>query len=259
MSSHDDFVFVDRQIADTFQSDGHRRAIAVDGLGSSLPQAYELRASDSYMPLEITANLLADGPSVTKQIGPIVGTLAALLFLYDKLSGSLDAVVAESAGYGAGWMIVSRMQDHIVETSDGHIHVLLNRGTDLGLTMISTSDDGDSWSISQLIDDSGKTSTSDIRLLEGTDDLVMTFVTDDEYVAYATMSYDLETGSWAEEDVFLLDHLEYSARSVHPTITVLSNGRILIGYTEQVGEGLRITLSWSDDSGATWDDAVIER
>lgn len=160
---------------------------------------------------------------------------------------------ADTWGLSASWMIVSRMQDHIVETSDGALHLLMNRGYPTGLTLLTSTDGGVTWTARLILEDSGRASTADIRLIDDGDFMVVAYTTEADDVAFRSMAYEPVTNTWIEVQHQVVAMGEGSTNSIHPTVAIGQNGRIFVSYTEEVAGGIKVVVRWSDDGGRTWD------
>lgn len=153
----------------------------------------------------------------------------------------------------AGFMITTRMQDHMVTTSDGDLHMLINRGVSAGLTMLTSTDGGLSWTESFIFGNTGRYSTSDMRMANTEDTLCVAYTTAEGKVAFRIMTYDPAANVWTVELHRIVDNDSLNVQSVHPTLALSDNGRVLISYTEETDAGLRVVVTWSDDLGSTWD------
>jgi hypothetical protein len=162
-------------------------------------------------------------------------------------------------GIVASFLIVSRAQDHMIETSDGVLHMLINRGIDRGLTLISSHDGGKTWTVTDAdgFGISNRTATSDIRLLDGQDAMIVTYVDDAGRVVFAICSYDPFTGQWTRLQSSIVDTDLASPRTVQATVAMTDSGTILLAYTEETATGLNVVLQQSLDGGRTWSETVL--
>ncbi len=88
-------------------------------------------------------------------------------------------------------MISYRHQQHLVQSSDGALHLLFNRGSlapDPGLSLYSSFDGGETWQLMQNFAGTDDKSTGDVLLVG--DDLWLVFHTGDQRVMFARLHYD---------------------------------------------------------------------
>lgn len=135
-------------------------------------------------------------------------------------------------------LIVTRAQDHILVTSDGEYHALVNLGGLGGLTMFTSTDQGVSWTRSFSIPDTDRGSTSDIQVMADGETLVVAYLNDSNNVIYAEYDYNTEADSWSHTMSSVVDS-DKLAPSVHPTVTITDSGRAIVSYTEATHDGLR--------------------
>jgi hypothetical protein len=162
-------------------------------------------------------------------------------------------------GIAAAFLIVSRAQDHMLQTSDGVLHMLINRGIDRGLTLISSHDGGKTWIVTDAdgFGISNQAATSDIRLLDGQDAMIVTYVDDTGRVVFAIYGYDPFTGQWTRLQSSIVDADPASFNMVQATVAMTDSGTILLAYTEETPGGLRVVLQQSLDGGRTWSETVL--
>ncbi|RAH96513.1 hypothetical protein DLJ53_31850 [Acuticoccus sediminis] len=157
--------------------------------------------------------------------------------------------VRQAWTFNAPKLIVSRMQDHVVETSDGHLHALVNLGGRRGLTLLSSEDAGQSWQRAGEIPDTAD-SSADIRLVDGEDRLLVVTATGEGSVIYAAYDYDPADGSWSLAVTSEVTGGVDDA-STNPTIVMDDGGRLAVACNVETPDGLALVLAWSDD-GLTW-------
>ena len=165
------------------------------------------------------------------------------------------SVLPESFCFRSERMITARIQDHVVQTADGALHLVINTGYQGGLMLLSSHDNGRDWDISRIFADTDRMSSADLRLAADGTRLLMVYLTDDDRVALQVLepgsaSQSWETGAWT-----LVDNDSYRPFAVMPTVAVSGDRTIVVGYTEEVIGGLNLMLRWSDDGGASWSSA----
>ena len=154
-------------------------------------------------------------------------------------------------------LIVSRMQDHVVETSDGHLHTLVNLHRGRGLTLLSSDDDGRTWDVTARIPNT-RGSSSDIRLVEGEDRLLVVTTTKAGKVLYGTYDYDLADGGWTRDIASEVTHAGIDNTTTNPTVAMDAEGTIAVAYNVEGDDGLGLVFAWSEDGGATWEKAETD-
>jgi hypothetical protein len=162
----------------------------------------------------------------------------------------------EFLGLRNGSMIVSRMQDHTVETSDGALHMVVNLGLGKGLTLLSSLDNGESWVETVSIPESGPFTSSDIQLSPDGSTLMLTYLGAHNVVTFASYSYDESSNGWVEVANTELSTEGHNPFSVLPTIDIGPTGRIWSSFASPDENGLKLTVQYSDDDGTTW--SVLE-
>jgi hypothetical protein len=155
-------------------------------------------------------------------------------------------------GTNASYLIVSRPQDHMLETADGVLHMVINRGLGHGLTLVSSRDGGASWDAIYSFGPGNPLSTSDIRLIDGQDVMIVSYLNAANNVAFAMLGYDPFTGGWTLLADSVADRRLDSPDSVHASIVLAPDGTLLMAYTDELDGGLRLTLQQSTDGGQTW-------
>ncbi len=92
-----------------------------------------------------TAQLMTSQP-----VAATVSTDAMAVFPTGTAGPPVAVVTAfgsdpDTWGVQASYLIVSRPQDHMVQTADGVLHMLINRGLGEGLVLVSSDDGGATW------------------------------------------------------------------------------------------------------------------
>jgi hypothetical protein len=158
----------------------------------------------------------------------------------------------EFAGIKNGSMIVSRMQDHSVETADGALHMMVNLGLGKGLTLLTSVDGGETWNESISLTDSGPFSSSDIQLSDDGSTLMVTYLGANNVVTFISYSWDDSANNWIEINSTELSTESFNPFTVLPTLDIGPTGRIWSSYASPESEGLKLTVQFSDDGGGTW-------
>lgn len=167
------------------------------------------------------------------------------------------SLVSEWLGFW-GWearaITVSRMQDKIVETRDGALHIVLNLGPFNGLRMYTSSDNGLSWHRSFRFDDTDGFSTAHLELMPDGRSLGVSFQGADREVFYQELTY--------------LPRLEFWWPLSDPMEVIAPGGTARVGLPNHVhgADGVLYSLSMGDtwfvpevniaasiDEGATWE------
>ncbi|SFQ20540.1 hypothetical protein SAMN05421853_102425 [Roseivivax halotolerans] len=154
-------------------------------------------------------------------------------------------------------MIVSRMQDHVVETSDGDLHMLINLGLGGGLVLFTSTDNGASWHQNMTFNASGFASTADIRIASDEDEAIMVYTTRNGAIAYAKLDYDTVQDVWTVAYTTTVVDDVMSPNAAHPTITLAASGRLWIAYSEETDDGVVLSVAWSDNAGRDWTETVV--
>ncbi|MEM1079590.1 MAG: sialidase family protein [Pseudomonadota bacterium] len=145
------------------------------------------------------------------------------------------------------------MQDKIVETSDGAMHVLLNEGRFTGLTLRSSYDNGATWVETHRFDDTGRFSTGHLDMQADGETLTVSFQGDDGEIYYQALDYRADSQDWAAHaDPSVAIEGIASGRVSLPNHLVAEDGTIFAVAIQSNIFAPRITLSSSDDGGATW-------
>lgn len=162
-------------------------------------------------------------------------------------------------GIKTSYLIVSRPQDHILQTADGVLHMVINRGLGFGLTLVSSTDGGATWDTIYTFGPGNPLSTSDIRLIDGQDVMIVSYLDAGNDVAFAMLGYDSLTGAWTLLEQTVIDSTLDAPDTVHASIVLAPDGTLLIAYTDEVEGGLRLTLQQSTDGGLTWTETVLDQ
>lgn len=156
-------------------------------------------------------------------------------------------------------MISYRHQEHMWQTADGALHVVMNRGRlspSGGLGLWSSFDGGRNWTAMLTWGGAGNDSTAD-GVLDG-NRLSMAYSTDAGAIVYNDLRYDIPSRTWsqvASETVFAPG--EFTAEN--PTVAVDANGSTWVVYVaSDVATGSpRIRLSSRAAGEAPWVDTGL--
>ncbi|WP_075222861.1 hypothetical protein [Acuticoccus yangtzensis] len=148
-------------------------------------------------------------------------------------------------------MLVSRMQDHMVETSNGDIHMVVNLGGDRSIVILTSTDDGDSWSISNRYPDAATNSSSDVRLIPGEDTMLMVYVNENGGITYNELTYNEDNTRWRVTETSEVVASGLDPASTNPTIAQGGNGALLVAYNINTDDGVRGVLAGSTN-GQNW-------
>ena len=127
-------------------------------------------------------------------------------------------------------MISYRQQQHLVQTADGALHLLLNRGTlspGPGLSLFSSFDGGTTWRLMQNFPGTDDKSTGDLKLIG--DDLWMVYHTAAQVIVFAQLHYDSVLQTWS----LLLSQQAFASSqwaALNPALAVDSIGTIWVGF-----------------------------
>lgn len=171
------------------------------------------------------------------------------------------SLVSEWLGFW-GWearaITVSRMQDKIVETRDGALHIVLNLGPFNGLRIYTSTDNGLSWHRSFRFDDTDGFSTAHLELMPDGRSLSVSFQGADREVFYQELTY--------------LPRLEFWWPRSFPTEVIEAGGTARVGLPNHVhgADGVlyafsmgdtwvvpEVNIAFSLDNGATWEASEI--
>ncbi len=148
---------------------------------------------------------------------------------------------------------VTRMQNHIVETSNGDFYAVVNTG--LGLAMFESTDDGSHWTIAFAISDTNRSSSADVQILPGGDTVLMTYLNAQYQVVYQEYAYDATDQTWDRGTYSVVDPTERDF-SVHPTVAMNDQGSIFTAYTDETSAGLNMDVQVSFNGGESWNSLV---
>jgi hypothetical protein len=176
-------------------------------------------------------------------------------------------------------MISYRHQEHSWQTSDGHIHVMVNTGVSApgvigggsGLTIFSSSDNGVTWTSGPNLANTGVYSTSDGVLVGNNLNLVYSTNRspggDGGSIQFVVLGYDTQHG-WTlgtPEKVFDASANNYAVVGLNPSIVIdqHTQPRIWCAFiTENIGSSSTyppssIRLAERDPSAAGWQDTGL--
>ncbi|WP_424967482.1 sialidase family protein [Dinoroseobacter sp. S375] len=160
-------------------------------------------------------------------------------------------------GWNANAITVSRMQDKIVETADGAIHVLLNEGQFKGLTLRTSYDNGATWVETYEFDQTGRFSTGHLEIMADGDTLTVSFQDDKGEIRFQTLDYDPSAQNWSAimEPSTAIAGVA-SGRISLPNHTMDAEGTLYAVALEANLFAPKIALSTSTDGGLTWSTEV---
>lgn len=163
-------------------------------------------------------------------------------------------IIGDAWAFRAQQIIVSRMQDHIVETDDGHLHMLINTADDNSLLMLTSTDGGESWEeAGAFFGNVNRNSSSDFRLSESEDGVArVSYANLRSGISYGELSYDETTGTWTEEFKSVVKLGDINPLGTNSTIAEGASGNLFIAYSVETDEGLDGRLSVSLNDGETW-------
>lgn len=200
------------------------------------------------------ASLIRSGraPGVIALVAALVsgGALAQVPVLASEptnLSSSVDR------------MISYRHQEHMWQTADGALHLVMNRGgldPATGLGLYTSFDGGRTWVVQLNWPGAGNQSTAD-GVLAGSR-LSMVYSTDTGAIVYNDLRYDTGTRTWSQlqsETVFAPG----AFTAENPTVAVDDNGTTWVVYvtTELATGALRINLAARAAGSAPWVDSGL--
>ena len=127
-------------------------------------------------------------------------------------------------------MISYRHQQHLVQSADGALHLLVNRGTltpGPGLSLYSSFDGGNTWSLMQNFAGTDDKSTGDLQLTG--DDLSMVYHTAAQVIMFAQLHYDSVLRTWS---LLLLQQAFASSQwaALNPALAIDSMGTVWVGF-----------------------------
>lgn len=127
-------------------------------------------------------------------------------------------------------VISYRHQQHMVQTADGALHLMLNRGTltpGPGLSLYSSFDGGTTWSFMHNFELTDDKSTGDV-LLAGSE-LSVAYHTIDNKLMFTRLQYDSALRTWTP----LLLELAYASgqwAALNPTLAIDDLGTVWMGF-----------------------------
>ncbi|WP_395702426.1 hypothetical protein [Aquabacterium sp.] len=130
-------------------------------------------------------------------------------------------------------MISYRHQEHMWQTSDGALHVVINRGTlapNAGLQLYSSFDNGVSWTLAISTGNTGSMSTSDGALVG--DNLSLVYNNVNNVIIHAGLQYNVGTKTWTptgSQAVFASPN----AIALNPAIAFDTVGNAWVAYVAQ--------------------------
>lgn len=167
--------------------------------------------------------------------------LLSLLTHAALLSATLDAAPALAAPLSvkavktdlssSNERVISyRHQQHLVQTADGALHLVLNRGTltpGPGLSLYSSFDGGTTWLFMQNFASTDDKSTADTVLVG--DDLSVAYHTLDNKLMFTRLHYDSLLKTWTP---LLLEQAYASGQwaALNPTLAIDDLGTVWIGF-----------------------------
>jgi hypothetical protein len=127
-------------------------------------------------------------------------------------------------------MISYRHQQHLVQSADGALHLLLNRGTltpGPGLSLFSSFDGGTTWQFMQNFAGTDDKCTGDVKLIG--DDLWTVYHTADQTIWFAQLHYDSVLQTWsvvASQQAFA--STQWNAQN--PALAIDEMGTVWVGF-----------------------------
>lgn len=168
-------------------------------------------------------------------------------------------------------MISYRHQQHLVQTGDGSLHLMLNRGTldpAPGLVLYSSFDGGSTWLHTHSFAQTDDKSTGDLR--QHGDALWVAFHTFENKLAMQQLQYSAAGRSWTP----VIDEIAYASgryAALNPTLDLDDTGTVWVGFLSRTRFGnvgqIRVIsraaggAGWSDDNlvFGPADDRAVER
>lgn len=131
------------------------------------------------------------------------GALASASLMVGGVHAQAAPVVVQAQAVpaltsNADRMISYRHQEHMWQTSDGALHVMINRGTlapNAGLQLYTSVDNGLNWTLSASTGNTNAMATSDGVLVGDT--LSLVYNNANNVIVYAGLQYDSATKTWA--------------------------------------------------------------
>jgi len=130
-------------------------------------------------------------------------------------------------------MISYRHQEHMWQTSDGALHVMINRGTlapNSGLQLYTSQDNGLTWTLSASTGNTGTQSTSDGVLVGDT--LSLVYSNNNNVIIYAGLQYNSSSKTWTptgSQAVFG----SQATTALNPAIAFDTVGNAWVAYVAQ--------------------------
>ena len=153
-------------------------------------------------------------------------------------------------------MISYRHQDHLWQTSDGALHLVINRGTLgpwTGLSLFSSFDGGANWAFQRTFANTDYLSSMD-GFLQG-NDLSLAFQTQDRNIVYAQLRYDPVLRLWSE----LMSEVAYASATlgaINPAIAVDDLGTVWCGFVarDRATDDVNLRLIARPAGASSWHD-----
>jgi hypothetical protein len=157
-------------------------------------------------------------------------------------------------------LISYRHQEHLWQTSDGSLHLLLNRGrqtTNPGLTLMSSYDGGSNWTVALNWPDAGIDTTADGQ--QTGDSLDVVYSTAVGGIAHAQLGYDATRRSWSRTPSRPVFAASAAFTAENPTVTVDATGRRWAAYvaSDAATGSPRINVAYRDPGSSTWTEAGL--
>jgi hypothetical protein len=160
-------------------------------------------------------------------------------------------------------MISYRHQRHMIQTSDGYFHMMVNRGDDgtaTALALQSSSGAGKKWKTSNALNFTGNQSVSDSLLVGNT--LTVVYDCTDGFPRMLTLTYDPVAHTWGNKKIKTLPLFPGATQAVNPTLAVDGNGTTWLAYVAEntgstasstMGAGNSVIVLYGLPAGAkTW-------
>ncbi len=104
--------------------------------------------------------------------------------------------VSESYGYLASNLIGRRMQDHIFQTEDGVLHMVLNLGANNHLVYLTSQNGGKHWKVSNTFTDANYASAPDVCLYGNGLKAATVYVNDQGRIVFSVSNWDDDSNTW---------------------------------------------------------------
>jgi len=194
--------------------------------------------------------------------------LTSTTLLSAALMGSLSAQAAPvvvpakvvpSLTSNAERMISYRHEEHMWQTSDGALHIMINRGTltpNQGLQLYTSTDNGANWVLTASTGSTGPMSTSDGVLVGDT--LTLVYNNTNNVIVQATLNYNATTKTWGVVSTGAVFASSGIAAS-NPAIAFDSVGNAWVTYvTQNTANGnYGIRMSKRSAGGSTFVDTGL--